>query len=155
MLGRFYEVPEYLFFNRDHAERSVRSMPAHHQRVAWFDPDRVGRKVFPHWRILLEYWRAIERAPLTSGQRFRCRLYLARWVSRYGNWARMAADVIIFIKPGLWRFLYELASSHDKNLVSLREQSTQSGGGSGYGGRPQDGRDLSDTSERTAPGHEA
>jgi glycosyltransferase involved in cell wall biosynthesis len=121
LLGRFHEVPEYLFFLRDHAARSVRSMPAHHQRVAWFDPERTDQKVLPHWRMLLEYWKAIQRAPLSSGQRFRCRLYLAGWLSRYRNWARMGADIIIFIRPDAWRFLYKLASVHDKDLRSLSE----------------------------------
>lgn len=146
LLGRFYEVPEYLFYLRDHAERSVRSMPAHHQRVAWFDPDRMDQKVLPHWRILCEYWKTIQRAPLTSGQRFRCRLYLAAWLGRFSNWARIAADVIIFIKPGTWRVLYALASYHDKNLVSLREQSAQPGSeGLGYNGHPKDGQEISGT----------
>jgi glycosyltransferase involved in cell wall biosynthesis len=129
LLGRFHEVPEYLFFLRDHAGRSVRSMPAHHQRVAWFDPDRVGRKVFPHWRILLEYWKAVQRAGLTSAQRFRCCLYLASWLRRDSNWARMAADVLIAVKPDSWRFFYKLASAHNKNLVSLGEQAAQPGNG--------------------------
>jgi glycosyltransferase involved in cell wall biosynthesis len=127
LLGRFYEVPEHLFFLRDHAARSVRSMPAHHQRVAWFDPERTDQKVLPHWRILLEYWKTVERAPLTSRQHFRCWLYLAAWLGRYRNWARMAADVIIFIRPGAWRFLYELASVHDKDVRSVRERTAQPG----------------------------
>jgi glycosyltransferase involved in cell wall biosynthesis len=114
LLGRFYEVPEYLFFLRDHAGRSVRSMPSHHQRVAWFDPDRVGRKVFPHWRILLEYWKTVQRAAVTSGQRFRCCLYLAGWLGQDSNWARMAADVLIAVKPDSWKVLYKLASAHNK-----------------------------------------
>jgi glycosyltransferase involved in cell wall biosynthesis len=129
LLGRFYEVPEYLFFLRDHAWRSVRSMPSHHQRVAWFDPDRVGRRVFPHWRIILEYGKTIQRAALTSGQRFRCYLYLASWLRQDSNWARMAADVLIAIKPDSWKFFYKLASARNKNLVSLGEQAAQPGGG--------------------------
>jgi glycosyltransferase involved in cell wall biosynthesis len=152
LLGRFYEVPEYLFYLRDHSARSVRSMPAHHQRVAWFDPDRMNQKVLPHWRILLEYWKTVRRAPLTFAQRFRCHMYLARWLGRYSNWARMAADVVIFVKPGSWRFLYKLASSHDKNLISLREKPVQpESGGSEHGGDPQDTRDLAGTGARTAP----
>jgi glycosyltransferase involved in cell wall biosynthesis len=127
--GRFHEIPEHLFFLRDHAGRSVRSMPAHHQRVAWFDPDRQGQKVFPHWRILAEYWKATRRAPLTSGQRLQCWLCLAFWVGRSGNWTRMAADVIIFIKPGAWRFLYELARARDRDLVGLRAQPARSDSG--------------------------
>jgi glycosyltransferase involved in cell wall biosynthesis len=125
LLGRFHEVPEYLFFLRDHAGRSVRSMPSHHQRVAWFDPDRVGRKVFPHWRILLEYWKTVRRSTLSSRQRFLCYSYLASWLKQDSNWARMAADVLIAIRPNSWKFFYKLASAHNKNLVSLGEQAAQ------------------------------
>jgi glycosyltransferase involved in cell wall biosynthesis len=146
LLGRFHEVPEYLFFLRDHAARSIRSMPAHHQRVAWFDPERMDQKVLPHWRIFLEYWKTVQRALLPSGQRFRCWLYLACWLGRDHNWARMGADLIIFMKPGSWRFLYELASSHDKNLISLRELTLQLGNGAASdGGHAHGDRDLAGT----------
>jgi glycosyltransferase involved in cell wall biosynthesis len=151
LLGRFHEVPDHLFFLRDHAARSVRSMPAHHQRVAWFDPDLTGRKVLPHWRMLLEYWKTVQRAPLTSGQRLRCCMYLARWLRQDSNWARMAADVLIAVKPDSWRLLYELARSRDKTLVSLHEQSGQPGtGGAWDGSHSLNGRDLIETGRRTA-----
>ncbi len=57
--GRYVILPELLFFNRDHQDRSVRANPAHHMRVAWFDPAQAGKRVLPHWRIFSEYRRAV------------------------------------------------------------------------------------------------
>jgi hypothetical protein len=54
--------------------------------------------------------------------------------------------VVIFIKPDAWKFLYELARSHDQNLVGRGEQPAQPGSArSGRGGQPEDDQDLAGT----------
>ncbi len=110
--GRLHEIPESLFFSRDHPERSVRALPAHHLRAELFDPARAAKVVFPHWRILLEYFNCVRRVPLTRYERTRCYLSLVRWLGTDLNWARMAADLIIASVPNSWEFLRSLSQRY-------------------------------------------
>jgi len=80
LLGKLYEVPENLFLRRDHEQTSIRSNPSYADRAAWFDPKKRHKLVFPSWRWLLEYIRAINRAPLPLLTRWRCYLETFRWM---------------------------------------------------------------------------
>jgi glycosyltransferase involved in cell wall biosynthesis len=81
--GRFYQVPEWLFFRRDAPPRTnpftVRS------RCAYMDPRRADRLRNPAARLYAEYFWAyvamIRRAPLSAGDRQECYRYLARWAA--------------------------------------------------------------------------
>jgi glycosyltransferase involved in cell wall biosynthesis len=111
--GKYYIIPRALFLNRDHENRSVRAMPSHHQRGAWFDPALEGKQVFPRWRILGEYWRCVGRAPLSRAQRRACRVVVAGWVLRDKNWGRLAIDAALGLAPWSWTLLRSL--SHWRN----------------------------------------
>jgi len=56
LLGRFIELPQYLFFSRLHAQQSSikyeQSLSAY---AAWFDPRNKGKRLFPWWRMMKEY----------------------------------------------------------------------------------------------------
>jgi glycosyltransferase involved in cell wall biosynthesis len=118
LLGRFHEIPKYLFFLRDHPERSVRALPAHHLRAGWFDPANVGRIVFPHWRIFLEYFKCVRRVSINSRQMACCYLHLVRWLATNLNWARMLSDLIIAIKPNSWGLFFRLSKTEKSLDVS-------------------------------------
>jgi glycosyltransferase involved in cell wall biosynthesis len=90
--GRFYEVPEPLFFNRDHGGRSIRANPTYKARQAWFDPNRAGRITLPRWRLGIEYARAINRVPLSSVQRRQAYEALARW--SWANGLSLGNDIV-------------------------------------------------------------
>jgi len=109
LFGRYCILPDWLFFNRDHPNRSVRAYPAHHLRTGWFDPRLANHKVFPHWRVLYEYVRAVNRVPLSGWQRVCCYGHLIRWLARDLNWARLAADIVIAIFPESWPLLARVA----------------------------------------------
>jgi glycosyltransferase involved in cell wall biosynthesis len=96
--GRFREVPEPLFFSRDHSERSLRAMPFHF-RAAWFDPANRGRRVLPHWRFFREYFGCLRRVNLPVAERLRCYLVVLRWPIVNMNWARLAADLVAVVAP--------------------------------------------------------
>jgi glycosyltransferase involved in cell wall biosynthesis len=91
LLGTFYEVPEYLFYSRSHAEQSIRL--GRHQRIGWFDPSRRGRIAFPVWRVYREYLRCVREVPLTSHDRVWCYLTLLQWPLWNGNWLWLAGDL--------------------------------------------------------------
>ncbi len=116
LLGRFHVIPEYLFFSRDHPERSIRSIPLHF-RAAWFDPANEGRTVFPHWRTYFEYFKCVRRISLTKYERVCCYLYLLRWLSTNLNWARMVSDLFIAVFPQSWKFFSKFV-----NVQILKER---------------------------------
>jgi hypothetical protein len=84
--GRFATVPEPLFLNREHPQRSVRAYPRSRERVAWFDPSRRGTVSFPAWRQGYEFVRAVARAPVPAGVKGRSLLELRRWLRLSWPW---------------------------------------------------------------------
>ncbi len=118
LLGRFFEVPEYLFFSRRHESQSITQIPKWiregRSRLArflgtgpippteWWDRSKVGRITFPEWRILHEYSAAISRAPLYLLERLQCRLHLALFLLHY--WPKLVRDLLfaleqLIVKP--------------------------------------------------------
>jgi glycosyltransferase involved in cell wall biosynthesis len=84
--GPFYQVPDWLYFRRDHPERAERAHPGVRARCANMDPKRGNPWLNPVPRLLAEYvWayvRMIQRAPLTSAERRECYQYLFEWMTR-------------------------------------------------------------------------
>jgi glycosyltransferase involved in cell wall biosynthesis len=84
--GRFYQVPEWLYFRREHDDRAERAHPTVRGRCANMDPKRGNRWTNPAPRLFAEYIyayiRMIRRAPLTPAERRECYGYLAEWVTR-------------------------------------------------------------------------
>ena len=91
LLGRFHEIPEYLFLARHHPQQSmsrfipnhlvfasqnppheIKFLPDYYAYAVWFDPNNEGKILFPHWRIAWEYWKAIWQTPLTLSERLCC-----------------------------------------------------------------------------------
>ncbi|MQA03025.1 MAG: glycosyltransferase [Streptosporangiales bacterium] len=83
--GRFHQVPEVLYFRRDHPGRAERAQPSMRARCANLDPRRANRIRHPRARLLAEYiWgfvAAVRRAPITPPERRRCYRQLARWLT--------------------------------------------------------------------------
>ncbi len=88
--GHVYEVPEFLFFRRDHAKASTR---AHHDHAgnrktadlsAWYDPALAHRRVRPWSRKITELVKAGLRAPVS----LRCKAHLMAILTRYAFWKR-------------------------------------------------------------------
>jgi glycosyltransferase involved in cell wall biosynthesis len=83
--GPFYQVPDWLYFRRDHPERASRACPTVRTRCANMDPRRADRLRHPVVRLYAEYvWgyvTAIRRAPLSPADRQECYRYLGRWVA--------------------------------------------------------------------------
>ncbi|WP_306320216.1 MULTISPECIES: glycosyltransferase family 2 protein [unclassified Streptomyces] len=82
--GPFHQVPELLYFRRDHPTRAERANPSKRARCVNLDPRRAGR-LHPTPRLLAEYVAgfvsAIRRAPLSSAERRACYGHLATWAT--------------------------------------------------------------------------
>jgi glycosyltransferase involved in cell wall biosynthesis len=82
--GRFYEIPENLFFTRVHSGKTSR-VSTLRARAALIDSGPYKRRGPSWWRLvsgyperLSLYFAAIERAPLTSRERMACRYEVGR-----------------------------------------------------------------------------
>ncbi|NET55748.1 MAG: glycosyltransferase family 2 protein [Symploca sp. SIO2E6] len=85
MLGEFYEIPEYLFFRRDHPKMSRRANPTEEELAVWYDPANKGKLQLPMSRLLWEHLLAIWRTNLSWPEKISCYLQLRtflRWKRR-------------------------------------------------------------------------
>jgi glycosyltransferase involved in cell wall biosynthesis len=102
LYGPFYEVRDFLFLHREHAKRSIRVYPTRQTRMAWIDPARAGKIVFPHFRQFREFFAAIHRPPVTRQVKMRCNLAMFAWGA--ANWKRMVQDLDVAARES-WRLL--------------------------------------------------
>jgi glycosyltransferase involved in cell wall biosynthesis len=109
LLGRFCEIPEVLFFSREHETRSVRQVPSRvkggrtrlHKYIGtgpvppleWWDPSKKGVIDFPEWRIAGEYLMAVRNAPIGARDRLMCLAEMAHWLVI--RWPKLGRDLII------------------------------------------------------------
>ncbi|GAB4578970.1 MAG: glycosyltransferase family 2 protein [Anaerolineales bacterium] len=94
--GKFYQIPEFLFYKRYHAGMSTQVFPDYRERMVWFDPDfkKKGKVAMPHWNQFFHYLRIIRRAPINLGEKLRCYLHMVRWLFLYRRWSMMGRDLV-------------------------------------------------------------
>ncbi len=106
LYGPFYQVPDWLYFRREHPEVPYRSVNAPQGRHGWperdwptgrarcatMDPRRANRLLHPTVRLYAEYvWAyvaGIHRAPLSSADRRECYRELSDWVATRAHLVR-------------------------------------------------------------------
>lgn len=93
LLGKFFEVPEYLFFYRFHEEQSWGGDKSAHAQQSWYDPRRTGKITFPQWRLLREHLLSIQRAPIGLRDRVSCYLFMGYWMAK--NRRRLGRNLIL------------------------------------------------------------
>ena len=91
--GRFHEVPECLFSYRHHAEQSWVTNPDRRSLEGWYDPKRARKITFPKWRLLKEHLRSIRHVPLSLNQRFRCYVFMVRWMQK--GWRELVKNLVL------------------------------------------------------------
>jgi glycosyltransferase involved in cell wall biosynthesis len=104
--GPFYQVPDWLYFRRDHTDRAERACPTMRSRCANMDPRRANRLRHPAVRLYGEYvWgyiAAIRRAPLSSADKRECYRYLGQWfASRARPGGADIVDPVPVANPGV------------------------------------------------------
>jgi glycosyltransferase involved in cell wall biosynthesis len=107
LLGCFHEVPEFLFFNRDHGMRSTQALPArlleNRRRLTkivawrpatdWWDTSKEGKPDLPYVTLFWQYFNSIAPAPISLAHRCACYAYLIPWLGKYGK--RIGTDLIV------------------------------------------------------------
>ncbi|MCB0190144.1 MAG: hypothetical protein KDE31_37990, partial [Caldilineaceae bacterium] len=93
LLGKLYEIPEYLFFYRNHEQQSWREYSTKRAVLAWYDPNRQHHFAFPQWRLLNKHLVSIQRVPLSAYERFRCYLCMGWWMRK--RWRKLAKSLVL------------------------------------------------------------
>jgi len=101
--GRMCQLPERLFFRRRHGETSW-WLDERNERLAWFDPNKVGSITFPNWRILLEHIASVHRVPQQPRAKINCYLNIITHLRtrRIFLWRDLHEALKLFVrkKPG-------------------------------------------------------
>jgi glycosyltransferase involved in cell wall biosynthesis len=108
LYGKFYEIPEPLFFKRYHQKNMYIDWRA---RMAWFNPALKGKAVFPYWMQFFDYLVTIRRVPVGWFDKLMCYLYMGYWLLVNGK--RMAKDLFV----ALYAFLTRAGVSKQKKDV--------------------------------------
>lgn len=95
LTGRFYEIPEHLFFSRQHESQSEKLRGRWQTYMNWFDPKHVDRITLPYWRLLLEYIAIVSNSDLSASERSRCWVSVVGWTVR--RWKHLGRDVLVAI----------------------------------------------------------
>ena len=89
LIGRFYQLPEYLFFPRKHDQQSMNQfgvynsiIPDYYSYSTWFDPGNKHASIIPHLIILREYLNTIWVSPIKWQERFLCYFFIIKWIRR-------------------------------------------------------------------------
>lgn len=99
LYGRFYRIPEYLFFRRAHALQSTALYPGRQERTRLFNPANVTRITFPHFRQFTEYLFVVSRVPLPWHERLICYLEMVKWIN--ANRKRLSMDLVGAVRKTL------------------------------------------------------
>lgn len=95
LFGRFYEIPEVLFFKRVHPGMSTQQFSEWRQRMLWFGKVNEGKITLPYWAQLAHYLEIIAAAPISLSERLRCYAHMAAWVTKQRRWKSLVQDVLI------------------------------------------------------------
>jgi hypothetical protein len=117
LLGRIGRCEEYLFLNREHQQRSQLYMKNKDFRrgsrlsrfvgggpsppYEWWDSKFKGKIVFPEWKWVWEYLRAVRMTRLPVGQKLGCYAVMAGLYVKF--LPRLARDVIIAAEQVFYR----------------------------------------------------
>ncbi|MEM3088782.1 MAG: glycosyltransferase [Candidatus Bathyarchaeia archaeon] len=99
LIGRIYEIPEYLFFRRDHPDAYTRKhyskrITANYKKESawWGGNKRMVLIIIPNFRNGLEFFKSVSRAPISWHERLLCYKEITRWFYTEG-WRLMKWDV--------------------------------------------------------------
>jgi glycosyltransferase involved in cell wall biosynthesis len=78
LLGKFAEVPEYLFYRRYHPKISQKANPNDESLSVWYDPNNKGKIILPQWRRYREYFYIVNKTELSWDEKILAYIQLSR-----------------------------------------------------------------------------
>ncbi|BAZ06451.1 glycosyltransferase family 2 protein [Calothrix sp. NIES-3974] len=131
LLGKFYEIPEYLFFARSHPQQSMSMFFPNHLAIAmhpepqsqkilpdfyayaiWFDSANKDKILFPHWRILIEYIRSVGMGTMTKSERLDCLLSI---LDEFKCHDKLLIQDLIYAAKKYWQNLLGQTTSQESD----------------------------------------
>lgn len=100
--GRFLLVPEFLFFNRDHAGRFTRRNQTPKEELAWYAPAGDTRGAWRTWVLYHSCLRLIRSRVEGPAERLRCYGHLLRSLGNRWRWMYLALEPILALSPGVF-----------------------------------------------------
>lgn len=103
LMGRIYEIPECLFFFRQHPDSYTskfygrvreNTLDRLRRETAWWFKE--GGSYFPHWKNCIEYFKSVNRVPLGFYESLSCYLQIFDWILKQGR-RFMAKDILLFL----------------------------------------------------------
>ena len=96
LLGRFYEIPERLFYLRMHPYMSSKgALASERVRVSFFDTSLKGKVVLLKWQYLKNCLLAINNSPLSFYQRVVSYIHVVHWALRMPNFRSLVKDMLL------------------------------------------------------------
>lgn len=119
--GRFYQVPDWLYFRRVHPGQNSRARMR--KRCVNMDPRRANRLRHPAVRLYGEYIlsliTAIQHAPLSPAERRECYWYLMQWLSIRAFQSRSNPNDPVPLDPTPEILVESIVARGDKRLSRL------------------------------------
>ena len=109
LLGRFCEIPDHLFYSRQHESQSEKLRGRWQAYMSWFDPKHADKITLPYWRLLVEYISIVRQSDLRTGERLRCAMSLLVWTAR--RWKHLGRDALVATLQIAERFTKRLAKA--------------------------------------------
>lgn len=103
LMGRVYEVPEYLFFGREHlgsytgqfhSKITRTNRNSYRTQLDWWGASNW--LVLPHLKNCFEYFRSIRRVPLSNSERILCYYEVLKWFVKEG-WLHIGIELKKFV----------------------------------------------------------
>ncbi|MGA7935672.1 MAG: glycosyltransferase [Kovacikia sp.] len=104
LIGRFYDVPEYLFLSRRHPLQSEAIISEGNDQclneyIVWWNPANAGKIAIPSWRAIREYWQVVSDAPISWHDRLWCYFDVLRRLR--GTWRYVAEETFVAVRRTL------------------------------------------------------
>jgi glycosyltransferase involved in cell wall biosynthesis len=93
LYGRFCQIDQPLFYKRYHPEMSIRVYPGWRDLMLWSSPAGGRSITFPYWQELLHQLRAINTAPVSRGERWRCYVHILESLPVDRRWGKLLKDL--------------------------------------------------------------
>ncbi len=99
LYGRYYVMPEAVFYRRSHPEQSTNgALRLERHRIAWFDTSLENKIVLPKWQALFGYLKAVRTAPVNVFQRLYCYTQVVRWALLPQHFKALGKDVVLVVQ---------------------------------------------------------
>lgn len=96
MRGKFYEIPESLFYRRLHSKQAGQANRSFKDLANWYDPKNKKKLQVRRWKMFVEYIKSIDRVPMKVADRAECYYEMSKWF--FAHWRGLSFDTIIFMR---------------------------------------------------------